>query len=224
MLRSPVPRLRLVTDAITEPLALADAKAYARVDLTDDDVLFTALIKAARRRVEKETGLALMTQSWVAVIDRWPDGGGTGLAGPWWDGVKQAPISLVTPTLTLEIPKRPFQSVTNIKLRDAYGVLTTVDPTIYFVEISDMRGRVNRVLGTVWPTVVLAASGAIEIAFNAGFDASPYSGVPDDLMVAMRMLIKNWYDNREPIVDGRAAVVPHHIQEILNSYRAARLR
>lgn len=217
-------RLRLVTDAASEPLTLADAKTYARVDLSDDDALITALITAARRRVEKETGLALLTQSWVAIFDRWPDGaGGGGLSSPWWDGVREAPLSMVSPSSVIEIPKRPFQEVTQIRLRDAYGLFVDVDPSIYYTEVSDMRGRILRVLGKIWPVIVMAPRSAIEIGFTAGFDAAPYFGVPDDLVLAMKMLVKHWYDNREPVAEGRVGVVPQHVESILGFYRAARL-
>lgn len=223
MIRSSVPRLRLVTDAASEPVTLSDAKAYCRVDIPDEDALITSLIKAARRHVEKETGLALMTQSWTAVLDKWPQGEGQGLGGPWWDGVREAPISLVTPTTVLEIPKRPFQAVTSVKLRDAYGTLTTVDSGVYYTEVSDMRGRVSRVLGQIWPVVVLAQTGAIEVAFTAGFDASPYSGVPDDLQTAIKIMVKHWFDNREPIAAGSISPVPGHVDQILKHWRPARL-
>jgi hypothetical protein len=47
-----------------EPVALADAKAWCRIDTDDDDALVTALIAAARLEVESFTGRALITQSW----------------------------------------------------------------------------------------------------------------------------------------------------------------
>lgn len=222
MIRSAVPRLRLVTDATAEPIQIGEAKQYCRVDQTDEDDLIRSLIVAARRYVEKETGLALRTQTWAAVYDRWPEGQGQGLGGPWWDGTRQLPISLITSTSTIEIPKRPFQSITHIKLRDAYGTLNTVDSSIYFTEISDMRGRVNRVLGKVWPTIILANSGAIEITFTAGFDAAPYPGIPQDLITAIKVLVKHWFDNREPVVNGNVAAVPNHVNEILKYWRPLR--
>lgn len=222
MIRSAVPRLRLVTDATAEPVQIAEAKQYSRVDHTDEDDLFRSLIVAARRYVEKETGLALKTQTWTAVYDRWPDGQSQGFGGPWWDGTRQLPISLITSTTTIEIPKRPFQAITHIKLRDAYGTLNTVSSSVYFAEISDMRGRVNRVLGQVWPAIILANTGAIEITFTAGFDAAPYSGVPQDLITAIKMLVKHWYDDREPIADGRIGPVPNHVNEILKAWRPLR--
>lgn len=223
MIRSAVPRLRLVTDATSEPILIGEAKQYCRVDTTDEDDLIRALIVAARRHVEKETGLALKTQTWAAVYDRWPDQQGQGFGGPWWDGTRQVPISLITSTTTIEIPKRPFQAITHIKLRDAYGNLNTVNASVYFTEISDMRGRVNRVLGQVWPTIILANSGAIEITFTAGFDAAPYAGVPDDIKTAVKILVKHWFDNREPVVAGSVSSVPGHVSEILKPWRAMRV-
>ena len=218
------PRLRLVTDATSEPLTLSDAKAFCRVDISTDDALVTGLITSARRRIEKDTGLALMTQSWVAVYDRWPDQAAPGLSGPWWDGVRQGPLSSLSAAGVIQVPKRPFQAVTSIKVRDAYGNFTTADASIYFTEVSDYRGRIIRVMGQVWPIVVMAPSSAIEIAFTAGFDAAPYAGVPDDLVVAVKSLVKHWYDNRDMLVDGKATPVPHSYSDIVNSYRASRLR
>jgi uncharacterized phiE125 gp8 family phage protein len=127
-------------------------------------------------------------------------------------------------TGVIQINKRPFQAVTSIQLRDAYGGLTTVDPTIYFTEASDMRGRIVRKLGSVWPIVVLAPSGAIEITFTAGFDNALYgSAVPDDILTCMKMLVKHHYDFRDAMEEGRAVPIPHHISSLIGHYRNTRL-
>ena len=47
-----------------EPVTLAEAKAFCRIDASDDDALVTALIAAARLHVEGLTGRALITQTW----------------------------------------------------------------------------------------------------------------------------------------------------------------
>jgi len=52
-----------------EPVALADAKAWCRIDTDDDDALVTALIAAARLEVESFTGRALVTQSWRLTLE-----------------------------------------------------------------------------------------------------------------------------------------------------------
>jgi hypothetical protein len=47
-----------------EPVSLAEAKAWCRIDSTDEDALLAALIAAARLQVEGLTGRALVTQTW----------------------------------------------------------------------------------------------------------------------------------------------------------------
>jgi hypothetical protein len=52
-----------------EPVSLAEAKAWCRIDATDEDDLVSALIAAARLQVESETRRALVTQSWRLSLD-----------------------------------------------------------------------------------------------------------------------------------------------------------
>jgi hypothetical protein len=52
-----------------EPVSLAEAKAFARVDGTDEDALISALIAAARLHVESLTGRALVMQTWRLVLN-----------------------------------------------------------------------------------------------------------------------------------------------------------
>lgn len=52
-----------------EPVSLAEAKAWCRIDSSDEDDLVTALITAARLQVESETRRALITQSWRLSLD-----------------------------------------------------------------------------------------------------------------------------------------------------------
>jgi hypothetical protein len=47
-----------------EPVTLAEAKAFCRIDVDDDDALVSALIASARLHVEAMTGRALVEQTW----------------------------------------------------------------------------------------------------------------------------------------------------------------
>jgi hypothetical protein len=51
-----------------EPVSLAEAKQFARIDGSDEDALVGALIAAARLHVESITGRALITQTWRLVL------------------------------------------------------------------------------------------------------------------------------------------------------------
>src|SRR5690606_39266484 len=55
-----------------EPVSLAEAKAFLKVDDEAEDGLITTLIGAARLHIEGVTGKALMAQSWRKVIDALP--------------------------------------------------------------------------------------------------------------------------------------------------------
>jgi len=65
----------LLTAPAIEPLSLAEAKAFLRVETSDDDDVIGALIAGARIHVEAQTRRALITQSWRLAIDAWPDDG-----------------------------------------------------------------------------------------------------------------------------------------------------
>ncbi len=52
-----------------EPITLADARAYLRLDDTGEDALVGELIAAARSYVERATGRSLMRQDWRMETD-----------------------------------------------------------------------------------------------------------------------------------------------------------
>jgi len=214
---------RLLTAPATEPVTKAEAMAHSRIDTDAKDGVIDSLMVAARRRVESETGLALITQTWVGTLDAWP---GTPAADLYsLSSFVEGPISLATGSSDpIEIPKRPFQSVTSIKTLDEYGAEATVSSSLYFtaLEGEPARGVVMLKIGQTWPTTVLAPRAGIRITFAAGFGDGP-DDVPDDLRAAILMLASHWYENREPVVMGALGKLPHHVDEILASWRNLRL-
>src|SRR6185295_11579020 len=65
----------LLTPPAVEPVTLAEAKAYLRVEHDDDDDVIGALIAGARIHVEAQTRRALITQTWRLSHDLWPPDG-----------------------------------------------------------------------------------------------------------------------------------------------------
>lgn len=65
----------LVTKPANEPISLAEAKKFLRVDHTDEDTLIEALIKAARQQIEELTRQVLIEQTWQAQFSSFPAAG-----------------------------------------------------------------------------------------------------------------------------------------------------
>lgn len=63
--------VRLIEPA-AEPVSLAEAKSFLRIDTNDDDALIGDLVAAARIMAEEQTGKAFITQSWRIVYDGCP--------------------------------------------------------------------------------------------------------------------------------------------------------
>ena len=63
----------LLAGPAAEPVTLAEAKAFLRVDVTAEDAFITTLITAARLHVEGTTGRALISQTWRVGLDCWPE-------------------------------------------------------------------------------------------------------------------------------------------------------
>jgi uncharacterized phiE125 gp8 family phage protein len=120
---------KLVTPPTIEPITLAQAKAFLRVDVSDDDAQIVVFLAAARAVVEQETGRALQTQTWDHFFDALP--------------------ALRRP---LELPWAPLQSVTSIKSTDTAGVQTTLDAANYLVDPSSEPGRIGLADAGNWPS------------------------------------------------------------------------
>ncbi len=172
----------VVTPPALEPVTLAEARLWCKVEETDDDGLIEdILIPAAREMVEDLTDLSLQTQTLKLLLDSWPDG-----AGP-----------IVLPRAT------PLQSVSSIKYYDSAGVEYTWAAANYIVDTLSRPGRVVRAYGVSYPSFTMYPSNPIQIQYVAGTpDSSPAVPVPAKLKLAMRYLIEHWYDNRNIVAVG----------------------
>jgi uncharacterized phiE125 gp8 family phage protein len=104
-------RSRLVlrtTPPATEPVSLAEAKLFLRVDNTDEDTLITELITVARRAAEEYIGKSLITQSWKIAYDEYVDE-------------------------CVNLPHGPVQSITSVKRFDRDDTETTIASSVYYL-------------------------------------------------------------------------------------------
>lgn len=180
-----------------EPVTVSEAKAHLRVDGTAEDTLIGSLILTSRLHIEAALGLALMTQSWRLSLDAWPNG------------------------RELELPLRPLQSLSSVKVVAADGTSETVPSNSYVVDIDGTPPRLVRNGGS-WPQPEKAANG-IEIEFTAGF-GDEAADVPAPIRQALLMLIAHWYEHRDPIeVGSRETLIPAAVSDLLAPYRTVRL-
>jgi uncharacterized phiE125 gp8 family phage protein len=172
-------RLKLKTDSTVEPVSVAELKLHLRVDGTDEDAMIEALGKAARREVERYTQRSLISQTWLMDVDGFPE------------------------ERHLLLPRSPFLSVESIKYRDEDDVLQTMSSTLYSTDSAggEEPARVFLVEEeTDWPDC-LDEPNAVQIEFKAGYGTTA-ANVPETLKTAIKLLVGNWFENREAVITG----------------------
>jgi len=196
--------LSLTAPPAVEPVSLSDAKAWLRAGHGDEDVLISDLIASARVRVESETGLALITQSWRWTLDAWPA------------------RRLSACGQAVSLPVRPLISVQAVRTYDAEGASTAVDPAEYRAEPGE-PGRLIAVLPFSLPQPRRAAGG-IEIDFTAGFGAAG-DDVPAPVREAVLRLVADAYSNVERAQSARRGEggLPDAVNALLRPWRRVKL-
>ncbi len=102
--------LRLVTPPEDEPLTLAQAKAFLRIEHTADDDTITAAISAARQYAESYLRMALLPQSWEYCVAN--------------------PCATV-----LKLPLGPADAITAITVTNAAGDTATLGTSLYRLSV-----------------------------------------------------------------------------------------
>ncbi len=170
----------LITPPAIEPVLLADAKAYLRLDTDDEDDFVTAALVAARVHVEAMTRRMLIEQGWRVYFDAWPR------------------KRIVT------IPTAPLMAVDVLIVYDAAGMPQTIDPADYEVDTASVPGRL--VLSAAVPLSGRTING-IESYGTAGYGASSVD-VPAPLRQAIMMLTAHWFEHRGAVGHDLAGDVP----------------
>ncbi|OYW67919.1 MAG: hypothetical protein B7Z40_05180 [Bosea sp. 12-68-7] len=184
-----------LTPPAEEPVSLAEARAFLRLEETAEDDLLATLITAARLMVEAASGRLLVDQSWRIVIDRWPKGG------------------------VLRLPLSPVGAITAARVYDALGIAQPVQPSALRLDTS-ADPPLLQVVGEV--PEIGRAQGAIEIDVVAGFGATA-AAVPALLRQAVLRLAARWFEHRGDVVGRDAETLPPEILALVAPFRRARL-
>lgn len=187
---SPIP----IAGPAVEPVTLADAKAFLRLDAAHEDDLVSALIVAARHALEAATGRKLVAQTWRVRLDRWP--AGRSVALPFW----------------------PVLSVVALRVTPASGPAAVLAPSAYRLDLSADPARLVADAAAPEPGIV---SGGIEIDALYGFGPAA-SDVPATLRLATERLVAFWFERRGDEPD-EAAALPGGVRALVAPFVRARL-
>lgn len=185
--------LSLITPPASEPIDMTLARLQCR-SITEDDALVAHYIKSSREQCEALTERAMLTQTWMRVLDDFPE--------------RNAAIELGMP---------PIQAITSVQYVPSGGsALVTLDPGQYTLDAFNQPGWVLPT--STWPATADVAN-AVRVTFTCGWTSA--SAVPAPLITWMLLNLGALYDNRAAIDQtGRAAMLPDRYWDAhLNGYR-----
>ncbi len=188
--------LTLSSGPAAEPMTTAEAKTHLRVSGTDDDTYIDTLIGAARHWVELFTGRALIDQTWVLKLDKFPDSG-----CPIW------------------LPKPPLSSVTSITYTDTDGNTgQTFNSANYDVDTaSDTQlAGIYEGYNETWPDTRDEIN-SVTVTYVAGYGSAATS-IPDPIVHACKLLVGRWYCTRASALVEPGGMIPS-AQALLEPYR-----
>jgi uncharacterized phiE125 gp8 family phage protein len=185
----------IVNGPAIEPVALADAKRWLKLETSDDDDVVGALITAARLMLEAQIRRMLITQTWRLIYDRWPNG------------------------RLIKIPLAPFQSLTAMRVYDVNGAAQAVNASLYHLDSAPDLARI--IFGAPQPNPGRNDAG-IELDVVVGYGATPES-VPEPLRQAIRMIVTGWYENRGDAGAEEATALPACVRALVAPYQRPRL-
>jgi uncharacterized phiE125 gp8 family phage protein len=196
--------LDLVSPPAIEPVSLDDAKTWLRVSHDDENALISDLVIAARSRVERHTGLALIQQGFTETLDDW--------AAHRLSGFGRA----------FTLARAPLISVDTVAIENRDGGVTNWDQSEYRIEAGE-AGRLVAIYPHTLPCPEVPAGGIV-ISFTAGFGQSE-DDVPQPLREAVLRLVGEAYGGVEPAESARRGegTMPEAVARLLSAYTRVRL-
>jgi uncharacterized phiE125 gp8 family phage protein len=178
-----------------EPLTLAEAKAYLRVDHDAEDALIADLIASARGLVEDYLQRCLVTRRLIERLDRW---GGRVRCG------------------ALVLARPDVRVVHTIKTYDSSGAAQIFNPSLWRLDSASIPSRV--LLNSGGFPIPGRAHQGIEIDFSAGYGDGP-EDVPAPIRTALLILVADRFERRE----GESDFIPAAARNLLLPYMQVRL-
>ena len=178
------------------------------------------MIKAATKLAESFCNKRFASQQIAMWLDYFP----FSRSNDWWDGVKDGTVNdLYKTSDEIIIPLGPIISLEALKTFDDADTEYTMDPSLYYVDKNGDFPKIVLRNGQIWPVTVLRRASGIKIEMTVG-----HSTVPDDIILAVKMIIAKMYENRGDSKDEESFgqlgfVIPPTAASILSTNRQFRL-
>ena len=157
------------------PISVSQAKAFCRVDGSDEDALFDAFVRASVDHLEMLSGRCLVSRRVKLSLDRFPyQVGTTNFTIDDFRGVIRLPMS-------------PVWCVNEIRYLDADRVWQTWDSSKYTLEQNTDPSVVTCEEGETYPETYLEP-GCVVIEYECGY-AAPFSVSASVLTVVNRTMV-----------------------------------
>ncbi|QFR31718.1 head-tail connector protein [Ancylobacter sp. TS-1] len=184
----------LLAGPTVEPLTLAEAKTYLRVDHDAEDALIASLLTAARATVEALTRRCLIDQDWRLVRDAWPASG------------------------LIPVPVNPLRAILAAHVIGAEGGDVEVPLTAFTADTARLPALIRVERGAVPAPGRPLAGIALDLRAGHGPGADH---VPSPLVEAVRVVLAHFYEHRD--VPGPGAAFPARLDALVGPYRVTRL-
>lgn len=193
-------QLRRIADASAEPLSLADAKAFLRIENTADDAVISGLIKAARYECENIADRSFITTTWGLTLDFLPFAGGpyVSLYAPGSRRSSGASFGrLDRDDGSIAIPRPPLIALQSLSYIDQGGATQTIDITPEGNKVVVVAGDPGRIFAAynTWFPFSQPRPSAVQITYTAGYGPTA-ADVPAPFVLAISMLTAFYYETR----------------------------
>ena len=196
------------TEPASEPITLAEAKSYLRVDSSGDDALITSLIVSARKLCEEHMQRAIMSQTLQLFIDTTGE-----IDQPLWEGMRTGPYLNYNKNY-IDLPMPTVTAVTHVKTYDDSDNATVFASSNYYVDTARQPARVVLRTGETFPTALRVAN-AIEVQYVTGYANA--NAVPEPIKFSIYQVLTYLYEHRGDMYEGKTSL-PATASRLLSPY------
>ena len=184
--------LKVDTAATTPVFTTAEAKAFLKVDISDDDTIIDNLVAAATESCQIYTNQYFIDTVVTQYCDNWKE--------------------------FYSLYKSPVDSITHVKYFDSDDSQQTLASSNYILDKASKPARIGLSVTGSLPTLSKRIN-AVEVQYTVGYGTAS-TDVPEGIRTAIILTVGNWYENRQSVITGRTATeLPLSSQYLLDQYK-----